>query len=254
MKKIFIFVLVLTNLLILYDFINKPDARKINPMIPECDIDCSNAKSSNKKCSIPDNFTGNVCLNEWSVQSFINGEAKTLIKFDSTGVIRQIIRGKDDIEEYEFKRGFENKKDFPMDYRVYLSSETKGSCRISYTEDGNIYFAQFDGYTYNYRYDEETGIMTFEDISSDDGVYRLIASYYNNGAIESISEYDKSDKIYRAYYKNGSIKIEDGGKGYTVYYSEDNSSSFIRYHWIMDIIYNDKKSGAEYLIYRFTRQ
>lgn len=167
MKKIFIFIFVLTNLLILYDFINKPDVRKINPMIPECDIDCSNAKSSNKKCIIPDNFTGNVCFDEWSVQNFINGEPKTLIKFENTGLIREIIRGKDDIEEYAFKRGFENKKNFPMEYRVYLTFEQKGSYRISYTEDGDIYFAQFGGYIYEYRYDEETGMVIYENIIKD---------------------------------------------------------------------------------------
>lgn len=227
------------------------EVRKINPDIPKCSLYCSYDTDYHGKCFPPDDFTGNICVEDWKIINYVNGEPQYSMNFYESGLIYYIYRyGEGEGEEhYSFKPGCSERTDMPMKDRVYLWLDDRYGCTIWYQPDGNIEEARFGDYEYHYDY--MLGKVVHESVYNRKNNYVLAIDYYYDGYMEHYYENNNGKIIDKEFYKNGNLKELYLSKGYKIYYNEDNSASLTEYKWIDKVIDLDKDTGEWDLQYHF---
>lgn len=164
------------------------DIRRLNPYIPKCSLRCSYEADYHRECYPPDDFTGNICVEDWKIKNYVNGKLQYEMKFHKSGLIYYVHRYGEGEEHYSFKPGCSERTDMPMKDRVYLRLEDSYGCTIRYQPDGNIEEARFGGYEYNYDY--MLGKVVHESVFNRKNKYILAIDYYYDGSMKSYHEND----------------------------------------------------------------
>ena len=220
------------------------DIRRLNPDIPKCSLRCSYEADYHRECYPPDDFTGNICVEDWKIKNYVNGELQYSMNFYQSGLIYYIYRYGEGEENYSFKPGCSERTDMPMKDRVYLRLEDRYDCAIRYQPDGSIEQAIFGDYEYNYKY--MLGKVVSESVYTRKNDYVVRIDYYYDGSVKNYFERNNDKIIDKEFYKNGNLKELYLNQGYRVYYNEDNSSSLTEYEWI-----DNMDTGEGYLKYHF---
>lgn len=225
------------------------DIRRLNPDIPKCSLRCSYEADYHRECYPPDDFTGNICVDDWKIINYINGEPQFSMNFYKSGMIYYIYRYGEGEENYSFKPDCSERTDMPMKDRIYLRYEDSYGCTIWYQPDGNIEEARFGDYEYDYKY--MFGKVVYESVRNRKNDYSLTIDYYDDGSVKNYYETNNGKVINKTFYKNGNLSKLDLGKGYRIYYNEDNTVSLIEYKWIDELIDINMDTDECYLQYHF---
>lgn len=173
------------------------DIRRLNPDIPKCSLRCSYEADYHRECYPPDDFTGNICVDDWKIINYVNGEPQFSMNFYKSGMIYYIYRYGVGKEHYSFKPGCSERTDMPMKDRVYLRLEDSYGCTIRYQPDGNIEEARFGGYEYHYDY--MLGKVVHEAVFNKKNNYILAIDYYYDGSMKRYYENDNGTIIDKQF-------------------------------------------------------